>query len=64
MRILMVMSVDQGKSVEWAQGKAREDRVHVVVSDEHGWVFVGIYDGFNGLDVSNPCKFLVQLNKV
>ncbi|GKE07470.1 probable protein phosphatase 2C 23, partial [Tanacetum coccineum] len=42
--------LDQGKSVEWAQGKAGEDRVHVVVSEEHGWVFVGIYDGFNGPD--------------
>ncbi|KAJ7980860.1 putative Protein phosphatase 2c [Quillaja saponaria] len=31
-------------------GKAGEDRVHVVVSEEHGWVFVGIYDGFNGPD--------------
>ncbi|KAI4385546.1 hypothetical protein MLD38_003559 [Melastoma candidum] len=39
--------------VQWAQGKAGEDRVHVVVSDEHGWVFVGIYDGFNGPDAPN-----------
>ncbi|KAJ0546354.1 putative protein-serine/threonine phosphatase [Helianthus annuus] len=31
-------------------GKAGEDRVHVVVSEENGWVFVGIYDGFNGPD--------------
>lgn len=37
-------------SLQWAQGKAGEDRVHVVVSEEHGWVFVGIYDGFNGPD--------------
>uniref|UniRef100_A0A803LU51 PPM-type phosphatase domain-containing protein n=1 Tax=Chenopodium quinoa TaxID=63459 RepID=A0A803LU51_CHEQI len=34
----------------WALGKAGEDRVHVVVSEEHGWLFVGIYDGFNGPD--------------
>ncbi|KAJ4957999.1 hypothetical protein NE237_025110 [Protea cynaroides] len=37
-------------SVQWAHGKAGEDRVHVVVSEEHGWLFVGIYDGFNGPD--------------
>ncbi|MQL98671.1 hypothetical protein Taro_031376 [Colocasia esculenta] len=37
-------------SLQWAQGKAGEDRVHVVISEEHGWVFVGIYDGFNGPD--------------
>ncbi|GER35624.1 phosphatase 2C family protein [Striga asiatica] len=38
------------QNLQWAQGKAGEDRVHVVVSEEHGWVFVGIYDGFNGPD--------------
>ncbi|KAF4378987.1 hypothetical protein F8388_022074 [Cannabis sativa] len=36
--------------LQWAQGKAGEDRVHIVISEEHGWVFVGIYDGFNGPD--------------
>ncbi|MQL93952.1 hypothetical protein Taro_026600 [Colocasia esculenta] len=36
--------------VQWAHGKAGEDRVHVVVSEEHRWLFVGIYDGFNGPD--------------
>lgn len=40
----------ESQNLEWAQGKAGEDRVHVVVSEEHGWVFVGIYDGFNGPD--------------
>ncbi|KAL3619413.1 hypothetical protein CASFOL_036983 [Castilleja foliolosa] len=35
---------------QWALGKAGEDRVHVVVSEELGWMFVGIYDGFNGPD--------------
>ncbi|XP_022986791.1 probable protein phosphatase 2C 4 [Cucurbita maxima] len=40
----------QSQNLQWAQGKAGEDRVHVVVSEEHGWVFVGIYDGFNGPD--------------
>ncbi|KAG6417982.1 hypothetical protein SASPL_120179 [Salvia splendens] len=48
-------SLDDDESMEtqnlqWAQGKAGEDRVHVVVSEEHGWMFVGIYDGFNGPD--------------
>ncbi|GLU05437.1 hypothetical protein SLE2022_225390 [Rubroshorea leprosula] len=43
----------EGKSesdVQWALAKAGEDRVHVVVSEEQGWLFVGIYDGFNGPD--------------
>ncbi|KAK8965499.1 putative protein phosphatase 2C 26 [Platanthera guangdongensis] len=35
-------------SVQWAHGKAGEDRVHVVISEEQKWLFVGIYDGFNG----------------
>lgn len=37
-------------NVQWAQGKAGEDRIQVVLSEEHGWLFVGIYDGFNGPD--------------
>ncbi|XP_070021004.1 protein phosphatase 2C 29-like isoform X2 [Nicotiana sylvestris] len=41
---------DYNVNVEWALGKAGEDRVHVVVCEEHGWLFVGIYDGFNGPD--------------
>ncbi|XP_020215057.1 probable protein phosphatase 2C 4 [Cajanus cajan] len=40
----------ESQNLQWAQGKAGEDRVHVVVSEEHGWVFVGIYDGFSGPD--------------
>ncbi|PSR86707.1 Protein like [Actinidia chinensis var. chinensis] len=40
----------ESQNLQWAHGKAGEDRVHVVVSEEHGWVFVGIYDGFNGPD--------------
>ncbi|PIA39105.1 hypothetical protein AQUCO_02700349v1 [Aquilegia coerulea] len=40
----------ENQNLQWAQGKAGEDRVHVVISEEHGWVFVGIYDGFNGPD--------------
>ncbi|KAL8260411.1 hypothetical protein R6Q59_028364 [Mikania micrantha] len=41
---------NHSQNLQWAQGKAGEDRVQVVVSEEHGWVFVGIYDGFNGPD--------------
>ncbi|THU46317.1 hypothetical protein C4D60_Mb09t03650 [Musa balbisiana] len=40
-------------NLHWAQGTAGEDRTHVVVSEEHGWVFVGIYDGFNGPDATD-----------
>lgn len=40
-------------NVEWAQGAAGEDRFHVAVSEERGWVFVGIYDGFNGPDATD-----------
>ncbi|KAH7836642.1 hypothetical protein Vadar_003807 [Vaccinium darrowii] len=43
-------SLEGQNNLQWAQGKAGEDRVHVVLSEEHGWVFVGIYDGFNGPD--------------
>ncbi|GAB2296472.1 hypothetical protein Dimus_030587 [Dionaea muscipula] len=45
-----VMGGDSEGNVQWALGKAGEDRVHVVVSEEHEWLFVGIYDGFNGPD--------------
>ncbi|GLJ40746.1 hypothetical protein SUGI_0842440 [Cryptomeria japonica] len=40
----------ESQNVQWAHGKAGEDRVHIVISEEHGWLFVGIYDGFNGPD--------------
>ncbi|KAH9620083.1 hypothetical protein KSS87_016228 [Heliosperma pusillum] len=43
----------QSQNLQWAQGKAGEDRVHVVVSEEFGWVFVGIYDGFSGPDATD-----------
>jgi pyruvate dehydrogenase phosphatase len=47
-------SADDGDArVQWARGKAGEDRVHVVVSEERGWMFVGIYDGFNGPDATD-----------
>ncbi|KAL2650153.1 hypothetical protein R1flu_018281 [Riccia fluitans] len=44
------LDTGEGDNLQWAQGKAGEDRVHLVVSEEHGWLFVGIYDGFNGPD--------------
>ncbi|KAJ7973166.1 putative Protein phosphatase 2c [Quillaja saponaria] len=37
-------------NLQWAHGKAGEDRVHVVLSEEQGWLFIGIYDGFTGPD--------------
>lgn len=40
----------ESQNLQWAQGKAGEDRVHIVISEEHSWVFVGIFDGFNGPD--------------
>ncbi|XP_065859934.1 protein phosphatase 2C 32 [Euphorbia lathyris] len=39
-----------GRNLQWAHGKAGEDRVHVVLSEEQGWLFIGIYDGFSGPD--------------
>lgn len=39
------------RNLQWAHGKAGEDRVHVVLSEEQGWLFIGIYDGFSGPDV-------------
>lgn len=43
-------SHDERHNLQWAQGKAGEDRMHVVLSEEHGWLYVGIYDGFSGPD--------------
>ncbi|KAF7051559.1 hypothetical protein CFC21_059791 [Triticum aestivum] len=40
-------------NVQWAQGMAGEDRFQVAVSEERGWVFVGIYDGFFGPDATD-----------
>ncbi|EPS61209.1 hypothetical protein M569_13588 [Genlisea aurea] len=47
---ICVAAAAAADDLQWAQGKAGEDRVHVVVSEVEGWVFVGIYDGFNGPD--------------
>ncbi|KAK7284497.1 hypothetical protein RJT34_19243 [Clitoria ternatea] len=38
------------QNLQWAHGKAGEDRVYVVLSEEQGWLFIGIYDGFSGPD--------------
>ncbi|KAK8702313.1 hypothetical protein V6N13_020674 [Hibiscus sabdariffa] len=38
------------RNLQWAHEKAGEDRVHVVLSEEQGWLFIGIYDGFSGPD--------------
>ncbi|KAE8008411.1 hypothetical protein FH972_004927 [Carpinus fangiana] len=37
-------------NLQWAHGKAGEDRVQVLLSEEQGWLFIGIYDGFSGPD--------------
>ena len=47
----------ESQNLQWAQGKAGEDRVKVLISEEHGWVFVGTYDGFNG---PNATDFLLS----
>ncbi|XVE96874.1 hypothetical protein REPUB_Repub02eG0261100 [Reevesia pubescens] len=43
----------KNQNLQWAQGKAGEDRTHLVVSEEDGWIFAGIYDGFSGPDASD-----------
>ncbi|CAH9089465.1 unnamed protein product, partial [Cuscuta europaea] len=39
--------------VQVAGGAAGEDRVQAVLSEENGWLFCGIYDGFNGRDAAD-----------
>ncbi|KAJ8748512.1 hypothetical protein K2173_003410 [Erythroxylum novogranatense] len=41
------------RNLQWAHGKAGEDRIQVVISEEHGWLFAGIYDGFSGPDATD-----------
>lgn len=36
-----------------AGGAAGEDRVQAVCSEENGWLFCAIYDGFNGRDAAD-----------
>ncbi|KAL6519833.1 hypothetical protein OROMI_032727 [Orobanche minor] len=39
--------------VQIAGGPAGEDRVQAVCSEENGWLFCAIYDGFNGRDAAD-----------
>jgi serine/threonine protein phosphatase PrpC len=39
--------------VQMAGGAAGEDRVQAVCSEDQGWLFCGIYDGFNGRDAAD-----------
>ncbi|TKY72611.1 phosphatase 2C 40 [Spatholobus suberectus] len=39
--------------VQVAGGAAGEDRVQAVCSEENGWLFCAIYDGFNGRDAAD-----------
>lgn len=39
--------------VQVAGGAAGEDRVQAICSEEHGWLFCAIYDGFNGRDAAD-----------
>lgn len=39
--------------VQVAGGAAGEDRVQAVCSEENGWLFCSIYDGFNGRDAAD-----------
>jgi serine/threonine protein phosphatase PrpC len=60
-----VVPLRREDGVQWAHGRAGEDRVHVVVSEDQRWLFVGIYDGFNGPEapdflVSNLYRFLLR----
>uniref|UniRef100_A0A7I4B133 protein-serine/threonine phosphatase n=1 Tax=Physcomitrium patens TaxID=3218 RepID=A0A7I4B133_PHYPA len=41
------------KDVQMAGGAAGEDRVQAVCSEDKGWLFCGIYDGFNGRDAAD-----------
>ncbi|XP_057430368.1 probable protein phosphatase 2C 40 [Lotus japonicus] len=42
-----------GTEVQVAGGAAGEDRVQAVCSEENGWLFCAIYDGFNGRDAAD-----------
>ncbi|KAG0558251.1 hypothetical protein KC19_10G014300 [Ceratodon purpureus] len=41
------------RDVQMAGGAAGEDRVQAVCSEDNGWLFCGIYDGFNGRDAAD-----------
>ncbi|KAM3225847.1 hypothetical protein ACQJBY_058511 [Aegilops geniculata] len=61
----LMVPLRRDDGVQWAHGRAGEDRVHVVVSEDQRWLFVGIYDGFNGPEapdflVANLYRFLLR----
>ncbi|XLR46808.1 hypothetical protein HN51_030875 [Arachis hypogaea] len=58
-KLSTVRAVDVAKGEQCAigAGEASEDRVHVVVSEDQGWLFVRIYDCFNDPDAS---EFLME----
>ncbi|XP_073008052.1 probable protein phosphatase 2C 39 [Typha latifolia] len=39
--------------IQMAGGAAGEDRVQAVCSEKNGWLFCGVYDGFNGRDAAD-----------
>ncbi|KAL5057877.1 hypothetical protein RYX36_029481 [Vicia faba] len=41
------------ENFDMARGKGGEDRVHIILCEDHGWIYVGIYDGFNGPDATD-----------
>ncbi|XP_057757599.1 probable protein phosphatase 2C 4 [Arachis stenosperma] len=41
------------QNLHWAHGRAGEDRLHIVICEDDGWIYVGIYDGFNGPDATD-----------
>ena len=41
------------RDVQMAGGAAGEDRVQAVCSEDKGWLYCGIYDGFNGRDAAD-----------
>lgn len=46
-------SFSHAADVQTAGGAAGEDRVQAVCSEEDGWLFCAIYDGFNGRDAAD-----------
>ncbi|MBA0754404.1 hypothetical protein Gogos_019943 [Gossypium gossypioides] len=41
---------EHSHNLQWAHGKAGEDRVHVVLSKKQRWLFIVIFDGSSGPD--------------
>ncbi|KAG0462731.1 hypothetical protein HPP92_021207 [Vanilla planifolia] len=51
--IMQTSSFLNAMDVQMAGGAAGEDRVQAVCSELNGWLFCGIYDGFNGRDAAD-----------